>query len=77
MKTPEQAWTEAKGGINLAWLADELKIRRQAVHAWKRVPAQRMLDVSRALGVPCERLRPDLYTPPPPPGPWSALEPKD
>jgi len=70
MKTPEQAWTEAKGGINLAWLADELKIKRQAVHAWKRVPAQRMMDVSRVLDVPCERLRPDLY---PTPEPWSAL----
>lgn len=77
MKTPEEAWAEAKGGINLAWLADELKIKRQAVHAWKRVPAARMHDVERLLGIPWSRLRPDLFKPDnyviKKHDPWSAL----
>jgi hypothetical protein len=69
MTTPEEAWIAAKSGINLAWLADELKLHRQAVHAWKRVPAERMIDVARILRIPAARLRPDLYKN----EPWSAL----
>lgn len=70
MKTPEEAWAKAKKGVNLAWLADELKIRRQAVHQWRRVPAERMVDVARLLHVHWSALRPDLYLNP---DPWSAL----
>jgi DNA-binding transcriptional regulator YdaS (Cro superfamily) len=37
------------------------KITPQAVSQWKQVPAERVLDVERATGVPRHRLRPDLY----------------
>jgi DNA-binding transcriptional regulator YdaS (Cro superfamily) len=39
-------------------------ITRQAVSQWRRVPAERVLDVERASGVPRHELRPDLYPAP-------------
>ena len=38
-----------------------LNISVQAVHQWRRVPAERIIAVERATGVPRARLRPDLY----------------
>jgi DNA-binding transcriptional regulator YdaS (Cro superfamily) len=39
-------------------------LTRQAVSQWRRVPAERVLDVERASGVPRHELRPDLYPAP-------------
>jgi len=36
-------------------------VSSQAVSQWKRVPAERVLDVERATGVQRYELRPDLY----------------
>ena len=42
------------------------EITPQAVSQWKQVPAERVLDVERATGVPRHKLRPDLYPAPEP-----------
>lgn len=42
-------------------LAKELKVSRQTVYNWKRVPAERVLAVEKITGVPRHDLRPDLY----------------
>lgn len=47
-------------------LARELQISPQAVCKWKRVPAERVLAVSRASGIPCHVLRPDIFESPTP-----------
>ncbi len=44
-------------------LARRLDLTRQAVAGWKRIPAERVLEVERATGVPRSQLRPDLYPP--------------
>lgn len=38
-----------------------LGLSHSAVRQWQRVPAERVLDVERASGVPRDQLRPDLY----------------
>jgi len=35
-------------------------ITPQAISQWKKVPAERVLDVARITGIPAEELRPDL-----------------
>lgn len=42
-------------------LAKTLGVTHAAVRQWKRVPADRVLAVERATGIPREALRPDLY----------------
>jgi DNA-binding transcriptional MerR regulator len=59
--TPECVWTEVK----ISDLAKDLKISRQAIYLWQKrpngVPAERVSQVSKALGVPKEVIRPDLF----------------
>ena len=55
---------EIAGGINA--LARLLDISNQAVRQWRRVPAERVVDIERVTGVPRQELRPDLFAPPPP-----------
>jgi hypothetical protein len=43
--------------------AKRLGISRQALWKWKRVPADRIIQIERLTGVPREELRPDLYRP--------------
>lgn len=50
--------------IQLPTLAKRLRIARQAPYAWRRVPAARVLAVSRITGIEPHLLRPDLYPPP-------------
>ncbi len=50
---------EQAGGM--ASLASKLGIKRQALYQWKRIPAERVIAVERATGVPRYELRPDLY----------------
>lgn len=69
MQTPEAAWAEARKTLRLSELARKLKTSRQAVHAWTRVPEDRVRVVARLVGRRPEDLRPDLY----PAEPWSSL----
>lgn len=42
-------------------LARELGITHGAISQWRRVPAERVIEVERITGIPREQLRPDLY----------------
>jgi DNA-binding transcriptional regulator YdaS (Cro superfamily) len=42
-------------------LAEKLQINRASIAGWSRVPAERVLAVEAATGVPRSKLRPDLY----------------
>jgi DNA-binding transcriptional regulator YdaS (Cro superfamily) len=42
-------------------LAEAMGIGVSAISQWKRVPAERVLAVEAATGVPRQQLRPDLY----------------
>lgn len=57
MQTIEHVLSAAGGAPALA---AALGIHRTAVLRWKRVPAARVLDVSRITSIPPEKLRPDL-----------------
>lgn len=54
-----QAAIDAAG--NMSKLADKLEISREAISQWRRIPAERIIQVERATGVPRHLLRPDLY----------------
>lgn len=45
-------------------LGGEGVISPQAISQWKRVPAERVLQVERVTGVPRHELRPDIYPDP-------------
>lgn len=47
--------------VDRSQLARDLGITTGAVWQWRRVPAERVVDVSRLTGIPREELRPDLY----------------
>lgn len=53
---------ENAGGI--VRLADLLNMKHQSFYSWERVPAERVLAIARISGVPCHRIRPDLYPDP-------------
>jgi hypothetical protein len=42
-------------------LAEQLGIRRQAVDAWRIVPAERVVVVSKLSGIPKHVIRPDIF----------------
>lgn len=42
-------------------LAGALGISYQAIQQWKKIPAERLVDIEKATGIPREELRPDLY----------------
>jgi DNA-binding transcriptional regulator YdaS (Cro superfamily) len=52
------------GGLERLGLA--IGITAQAVWKWNRVPANRVIAVERATGIPRERLRPDIFGAPRP-----------
>lgn len=54
----QSAINEAGGG---AKLARALKLHRQAVYQWSRVPAEHVFTVEKLTGIPRHKLRPDLY----------------
>ena len=74
MKIGLQRALKASGGP--AALARWLGITKQAVGQWDRVPAERVLAVSDATGVPCHVLRPDLHRAPAVVGQRQKLRPK-
>lgn len=57
------ALIRAKRG-GLAAVARGLRISGPAVVKWKKVPAERVVDIERITGIPRQQLRPDLYAPP-------------
>jgi DNA-binding transcriptional regulator YdaS (Cro superfamily) len=44
-----------------AEVAKGLGVTRAAVTKWRRVPADRLIEVERITGIPREELRPDLF----------------
>jgi DNA-binding transcriptional regulator YdaS (Cro superfamily) len=50
---------EAVGGI--AKLASLIGVRHQSLYSWRKVPAERVLDLERHSGVPRHEIRPDIY----------------
>ncbi|TJV70314.1 MAG: helix-turn-helix domain-containing protein [Mesorhizobium sp.] len=49
-------------------LAAALRCSPSTISMWKRVPAERIGEVSRATGIPPEQLRPDIFGLPSKPG---------
>jgi len=58
MTALEQAIKKA-GGVTK--LAKQINYSRAAIYLWSRVPAELVVQVEQASGVPREKLRPDLY----------------
>jgi DNA-binding transcriptional regulator YdaS (Cro superfamily) len=56
---PVRLAAEKAGGIVKLSLA--LGLSRGAASQWKRIPAERLVEVERLTGIPREILRPDLY----------------
>ena len=52
---------ERAGGMRA--LGRALGIHYQNIQSWKRIPAERMIDIETAVGIPREKLRPDLFVP--------------
>jgi len=50
---------EKVGGITK--LAALIGVQHQSIYSWRRVPAERVLDIERITGVSRHDLRPDLY----------------
>jgi DNA-binding transcriptional regulator YdaS (Cro superfamily) len=63
---PDPGWDRAirkirkTRGLSMR-IAEKLGIRPQAVHAWRRVPITRVLDVERITGLSRHYLRPEIY----------------
>ena len=57
-----KAAIKAAGG-NASKLARDTKIPRQCFYLWKRVPAEHVLTLERATGIPRHRMRADIYPP--------------
>lgn len=51
----------------LKMLAAALHINSSAISQWTRVPAEKLVQVSQATGLPLHDLRPDMFPPPPKP----------
>lgn len=64
-KSPLWHWRQAKG-VSQADLGKLLGVGDAAVTKWEknRVPAERVLTVSRVTGIPPHQIRPDLYPAP-------------
>jgi len=45
----------------LTELAQALGVTPSAIYQWRRVPAERVRDVSRVTGIPLWELRPDIF----------------
>lgn len=60
MMTDIQSLFSETRGLRLK-LARELGLSPGAVYQWRKVPAERVLDVERITGIPRHQLRPDLY----------------
>lgn len=59
MITIVQQAAEKAGGV--VALARELGIKHTSLYSWKRVPAERVLEIERLSGIPAHELRPDIF----------------
>lgn len=58
-KSPVEKAVASAG--SLAELARLVGVKFQSIQQWKRIPAERVLEVERVTGIPRHELRPDLY----------------
>ena len=60
--SPITAYRNAKG-LTLEQFAARIPVNKTTVMRWEegRVPAERVLDIERATGIPRHELRPDLF----------------
>lgn len=49
---------------NKSELARRLGVKVQSIQQWRRIPAERVLDVERVTGISRHDLRPDIYPAP-------------
>ena len=61
METIQKAVGKAGGATKLA---AALNIKPPSIYSWRRIPAERVLDVERITGISRHELRPDLYPSP-------------
>lgn len=54
------AWSRYRKMLNLSAVARELGISPVSVFNWRVVPETRLDAVSRAVGIPAQKLRPDI-----------------
>jgi len=59
-QNPQLEMLLAKVG-NASRLATLIGVNKQAIYKWQRIPADRLIDIEKATGIPREKLRPDLY----------------
>lgn len=52
---------QAPGPGGIKALARALGVKHQTFYSWRRVPAERVIDIERLTGISRHRLRPDLY----------------
>ena len=57
--TPIAIATKCAGSVKA--LAEVAGVRPQAISQWKKIPAERAVRISDALGIPRHVLRPDLF----------------
>jgi DNA-binding transcriptional regulator YdaS (Cro superfamily) len=61
MQTPDPVKLAAEKAGGIVRLSLALGLSRGAASQWRRIPAERVIDVERITGIPREILRPDLY----------------
>jgi DNA-binding transcriptional regulator YdaS (Cro superfamily) len=57
--TPIERAIAACGSVKA--LAERIGVRPQAISQWRRPPAERVLQIEAASGIPRHELRPDLW----------------
>ncbi len=60
MRNIQELFDQGPPGLRIK-IARELGITHGAVSQWRRLPAERVLDVEKITGIPRHELRPDLY----------------
>jgi DNA-binding transcriptional regulator YdaS (Cro superfamily) len=61
METINPVDAAIKAAGSASELARRLNISFQAIQQWKKIPAERVVAVEAATGIPRQQLRPDLY----------------
>lgn len=60
-QTPEEALAREMKTISASDLGRRIGITPQAIVQWKKFPAERLVEIEQATGVPRDALRPDLF----------------
>ena len=64
MSAPSNVADVIKQGGGCTQVAKKLNLPLQTVHSWtlrNKVPAERVIEIERATGVPRHNIRPDIY----------------